>query len=383
MSDEEKESMVVTPWEVKGKVDYARLIEEFGTEPIDDGLRQRLVDLAGDDHILLRRKLFFSHRDLDWILDEYEEGHEFVLYTGRGPSGHTHIGHLVPWIFTKWLQDRFDVPLYFQITNDEKYFFEPDLTLDDVHRYTYENSLDLLALGFDPDKTFLLDDIKHIDLMYEIGAKVAKRITFSTARAVYGFDNSMNIGGIWYPALQAVPAFLHSKIVGKKTPCLIPCAIDQDPHWRVARDVAEKIGYYKPATIQNKFVPGLGEGGKMSASDEMSAIYTTDTPKKARKKIMNAFTGGRTSAEEQRRLGANPDICSVFKYYMFLFVEDDKELAEIERECRNGDILCGECKQRLATMVMEFLEKHQAAREEMRDRVDEFSASRLREKLRK
>jgi len=98
---------------------------------------------------------------------------------------------------------------------------------------------------------------------------------------------------------------------------------------------------------------------------------------------MNAFTGGRTSAEEQRRLGANPDICSVFKYYTFLFIEDDSELAEIERECRSGEILCGECKQRLAPMVMEFLEKHQAAREEMRDRVDEFSASRLREKLRK
>ncbi len=34
---------------------------------------------------------------MDRILEDYEKGKEFFLYTGRGPSGHTHIGHLVPW----------------------------------------------------------------------------------------------------------------------------------------------------------------------------------------------------------------------------------------------------------------------------------------------
>ena len=269
------------------------------------------------------------------------------------------------------------------MTNDEKFLFTPDLSIEEVHKYTYENTVDLLALGFEPENTYVIDDIKHIDLMYEIGIRVAKKVTFSTARAVYGFDNSMNIGGIWYTALQAVPAFLHSEIYGVKTPCLIPCAIDQDPYWRVARDVAEKLGYYKPASIQNKFVPGLAEGGKMSASDPNSAIFTIDTPKEARRKVMNAFTGGRTSAKEQRDLGGNPDICSVFLYYKFVFMPDDKDLAKIERKCRGGEILCGECKQILAGMVEEFLEKHQAAREEAKDRVDEFSAARLRDDLRR
>ncbi|MHA2380558.1 MAG: tryptophan--tRNA ligase [Candidatus Thorarchaeota archaeon] len=381
MGDEEE--MVVTPWEVRGKIDYDRLIKEFGTERITPDLKQRMYKITKETHIMLERDYFFSHRDLNWILDEYDKKNKFTLYTGRGPSGHTHIGHLPTWMFTKWMQDRFDTRLYFQMTNDEKFVFETHLSLDDVRRFTYENTLDLLALGFEPENTFIIQDIEHIDLLYEIAVQVAKKVTFSAARAVFGFDNSMNIGGIWFPAMQAVPAFIHSWVYGKKTPCIIPCAIDQDPYWRVTRDVAERVGFYKPASIQNRFIPGLKEGGKMSASDPMSTIFTTDTLKMAKKKVMNAFTGGRATVEEQRRLGANPDICSVFKYYEFMFMPDDKELEDIERQCRGGEILCGECKQILAPRMVEFLEKHQASREDVKDRVEEFSASRLRDDIKR
>ncbi|MFW9911068.1 MAG: tryptophan--tRNA ligase [Candidatus Thorarchaeota archaeon] len=380
---EEKDEMVVTPWEVRGKIDYDRLIKEFGTERITPDLKQRIYRITKEKHVMLERDYVFSHRDLNWILDEYNKKNKFTLYTGRGPSGHTHIGHLPTWMFTKWMQDRFDTRLYFQMTNDEKFLFEPELNLDDVRKFTYENTLDLLALGFEPENTFIIQDMEHIELMYEIAVQVAKKVTFSSAKAVFGFDNSMNIGGIWFPAMQAVPAFIHSWVYGKKTPCVIPCAIDQDPYWRVTRDVAERLGYYKPASIQNRFIPGLKEGGKMSASDPMSTIFTTDTLKMAKKKVMNAFTGGRATVEEQRKLGANPDICSVFKYYEFMFMPDDKDLAEIEQKCRGGEMLCGECKQILAPMMMEFLEKHQAAREEVKDRVHEFSAARLRDEIRR
>ena len=99
MSNNEEE-MVVTPWTVSGKIDYSRLIEEFGTQPLTEDLLKRIEKHAGELHLQLRRGLFFSHRDLDWILDLYEAGKPFVLYTGRGPSGPVHIGHLVPWIFT-------------------------------------------------------------------------------------------------------------------------------------------------------------------------------------------------------------------------------------------------------------------------------------------
>jgi len=52
----------------------------------------------------LRREIFFTHRDLDYILKLKEENKPFYLYTGRGPSSDSmHLGHLMPFIFTKYL----------------------------------------------------------------------------------------------------------------------------------------------------------------------------------------------------------------------------------------------------------------------------------------
>ena len=93
----------VTPWEVKGNIDYDKLLAEFGVSKIDEELLKRIEKHTGELHPFLRRGIFFAHRDLKFILDEYEKGNKFFLYTGRAPSGHTHIGHLVPWLFTKWL----------------------------------------------------------------------------------------------------------------------------------------------------------------------------------------------------------------------------------------------------------------------------------------
>ena len=147
-----EDDMIVTPWEVQGKIDYDRLVEQFGTKHIDLPLLKRLQKVTGDLHLQLRRKIVFSHRDFDWIMDKYENGEKFVLYTGRGPSGHVHLGHMIPWFFTKWIQDKFDTRLYFQMTDDEK-FIVKDLTLEDTMHFSYENALDILAVGFDPKET--------------------------------------------------------------------------------------------------------------------------------------------------------------------------------------------------------------------------------------
>jgi tryptophanyl-tRNA synthetase len=38
------------------------------------------------------------------ILDRYEKGKPFFLYTGRGPSsGSMHLGHMIPFMFTKYV----------------------------------------------------------------------------------------------------------------------------------------------------------------------------------------------------------------------------------------------------------------------------------------
>ena len=367
------EEQVVTPWEVKGKIDYEKLINEFGTKPLTEELVKRIEKKAGYRHVLLKRKVFFSHRDLDVILNLYDKGEKFALYTGRGPSGQTHLGHLVPWIFCKYLQDAFDVELYFELTDDEKFFVNRDMSLEETNSLAYENALDIIAIGFDPKKTFLFTDTEYIKTLYPIAAKIAKKITLSTAKAVFGFTNETNIGLSFYPAIQAAVSFLPSVLKGKNVPVLIPAAIDQDPYWRgLARELAEKLGYYKPAQIHCRFLPGLAEGGKMSASQPDTAIFTTDNPETVRKKVHRAFTGGQVTADLQRKLGANPAVCNVCSYLTYLFEEDDSKLTTYVEGCRTGKRLCGENKEVLTEKVNAFLKKHQAAREKAKKNVDKF-----------
>jgi tryptophanyl-tRNA synthetase len=368
--------MVVTPWEVKGKVDYERLIKEFGTQPLTPELLKRVESHTDKLHLQLERQIFFSHRDLDTVLDLYDKGTKFVLYTGRGPSGPVHIGHLVPWIFTLHMQQKFKTRLYFQITDDEKFLVNDERDLKETSKWSYENALDLIALGFKPEDTFIIYDTKDIDLLYDITLEVARKITYSTARSSFGFQDSTNIGWVYWPAIQAAPCFIHKKLTGENVPALIPAAIDQDPYWRVTRDVAQKLGYYKPAQIHCRFLPGLGAGGKMSASMPETSIFTVDQPDVVKKKIWNAFTGGKGTAAEQRKSGADPTICSIFQYYYYLFEEDTAKLKERERRCLAGEMLCGECKKDIAEKLNAFLKQHQERREKAKDIIDQFHIKR-------
>lgn len=359
---------IVTPWTVEGEVDYNKLVERFGTSIIDGELMDRFVRAAGEDHYLLRRRIFFSHRDLDKIADDWESGKRFFLYTGRGPSGPMHIGHIIPFYFTKWLQERFKVNVYIQLTDDEKFLEESrGLTLEDTVRWSYENALDIIAAGFDPDRTFIFQDTEYIENMYPIALRVARKINFSWVRAVFGFTHETNIGLIFYPALQIVPSLFENKR------CLIPAAIDQDPYWRIQRDIAESLGYYKAAQIHSKFLPPLtGPAGKMSASKPESAIYLHDDAKIVRKKIWLAYSGGQPTVELHRKLGGNPEVDVAFQWLHFFFEPDDVKLRKLEEDYRSGRLLSGEMKNILIEKVTAFLEKHQERREEAKELLHLF-----------
>lgn len=368
-----EDRVVITPWQVTGKIDYEKLIEQFGTEPITEELLGRITKITGELHLQLRRRIFFSHRDLNWILDTYERGERFYLYTGRGPSGPTHIGHMIPWIFTKYLQDKFNAKLYFQLTDDEKSLWPPPgLAIDEVRHWTRENALDIIATGFQKGKTLLVADTMCARTLYNIAIEVAKHVTYSTVKAIFGLEDNSNIGIAFFPAMQAVPAFIESRFAGRNVPCLIPAAIDQDPYWRMTRDVAPKIGFLKPAQIHSRFLPGLLADGKMSASIPESAVFTTDDASTAERKIMNSFTGGRVTVEEQRRLGGDAEICPIFQYEYFLLEPDDSKAEDIRQRCLRGELLCGEHKAAVAEKVKAFLREHQERRERAKGCLDEF-----------
>lgn len=362
----------VNPYEIEGKVDYERLITEFGIKKLTQEDLDNIKSIAGHTHHFLNRGIFFAHRDLKWCLNEYKKGNKFYLYTGCGPSGPIHLGHIGAWVFTKWLQEKFDVELWFQFTDDEKFLFK-NKTYDEIQSWTHENMLDVIALGFDPKKTHFLIDTKHAGIMYPEAIKVAKKITFSTIKSAFGFTESNNIGSIFYTAMQTVPAFLPNILRNENRPCLIPLGVDQEPHFRVSRDVIEKLGHHKPAILHCKLMsPLTGLEGKMSSSDSAKAILTTDDPKTVKKKINKyAFSGGRETLEDHRKYGGNPDIDVSYQWLKY-FEEDDGKLQQIYDDYKSGKLLSGELKAILIEKINAFLAEHQKRRATAESMIDQF-----------
>ncbi|HLN50820.1 MAG: tryptophan--tRNA ligase [Thermoplasmata archaeon] len=357
---------VVTPYEVKGRIDYDRLRELFGTQEITPALLDRLRTLAGGElHPLLSRGIYYSHRDLVPLLDGFAAGRPFFLYSGRGPSGPLHTSHLVSFDLCRWLQAKLGIPMYIQITDDEKFWARSGLSREETAHWGLENLYDILALGFDPKKTHVFFDSRSIAALYPLAIRVARRITYSNVKAVFGFEPSTNIGLVFYTALQTVPAFWPSWKEGRQVPCLIPCGIDQDPHFRLTRDIAEGMGYPKPALVHSRMVPGLLGEAAMSTTGSAAdnALFLNDPPKEVDRKVRNAFTGGRATLEEQRRLGATPEVCSVWALWRTRFAPSEEEFGKITADCRSGALLCGDCKSALLEKIHAFRREHAIARE--------------------
>ncbi|XP_030627447.1 tryptophan--tRNA ligase, cytoplasmic [Chanos chanos] len=372
----------VDPWNVsttsaKG-VDYDKLIVRFGSSKIEKDVVDRIEKVTGQKaHRFLRRGIFFSHRDIHQVLDAYENKKSFYLYTGRGPSSEAmHVGHLIPFIFTKWLQDVFDIPLVIQMTDDEKYLWK-DITLEESHHFAHENAKDIIACGFDVKKTFIFSDLDYMGsspAFYRNVVKIQKHVTFNQVKGIFGFTDSDCIGKISFPAIQAAPSFSNSfpQIFNGRAdvPCLIPCAIDQDPYFRMTRDVAPRIGYPKPALLHSTFFPALqGAQTKMSASDPNSSIFLTDTPKQIKSKVnKHAFSGGRDTVEEHRQYGGNPEVDVSFMYLTF-FLEDDEQLEKIRKDYKSGALLTGDLKNILIETLQPMIAAHQERRKQVTDEL--------------
>eukprot|EP00984_Skeletonema_dohrnii_P029368 scaffold19908_cov92-Skeletonema_dohrnii-CCMP3373.AAC.1 len=260
------DDMVVTAFEVAGSIDYNKLIEQFGSKELTPYLLRRLENVTVKQgtvdrlHRFLRREIFFSHRDIEKICELLEgwygvspppmDGDHDVemtnsstttpankpttpcpiyLYTGRGPSSAAmHLGHLVPFLFTAWLQKAFQCPLVIQMTDDEKFIFkgeyasensgdgtganglDPNRTGDNLDYFanlTTENAKDIIACDFIPDKTFLFSDLDYVGRMYPNIVRIWKAVTVNQVNGVFGFDSSANIGKTAFPAIQAAPSF--------------------------------------------------------------------------------------------------------------------------------------------------------------------------------
>jgi tryptophanyl-tRNA synthetase len=424
--------MKIDPWSSTTYQDYARLRDEFGIEEFNDELWRDLPH----PHKLLRRGVVFGHRGFKLIKNSIQNKKPWAILTGLMPSGKMHLGHKMV----------IDEVIYYQSLGADIYIAVADLESYGTRGYSLEETkklaleeyiLNYIALGLKPEKCKIYFQSENQDVK-DLAFILGKKVNWSQMIATYGFNGSTNMTHIMSPLIQTGD-ILHVQLekYGGVRPVLVPVGVDQDPHIRLSRDIAqshriynitmtkdnkiglfvktdekvsmlldnaeknlkklgfnklkriteykaiyvedavekdiEKIniyfskieptlggyGFIQPSSTYHRFMTGL-TGDKMSSSKPESAIFLTDTTDAAKKKIIQAKTGGAVSLEQQKKEGGKPDECVIYELFLYHLIEDDQELQEIYLSCKNGKKMCGNCKKyanELMTKTLENLEK--------------------------
>ncbi|MBP1928457.1 tryptophanyl-tRNA synthetase [Methanolinea mesophila] len=406
----------INPWSSDQSLDIERLFGDFGIEPIST-----VTDLLPSIPYFIRRGVVIGHRDYQRIAEAIRFHRPFHILTGFMPSGHPHLGHLMVMKEVVWHVQQGGSG-YITIADREAHAVR-EISWKKCDEFGKEYLQCLYALGFHGRTYFQSRNDPLKNLAFEASTKV----NFSEMQAIYGFSPETDIAHAWSVITQ-VADILYPQVDGIPAPTIVPVGIDQDPHIRLTRGVAHKLrmftvedreshisvrskeappealeevhrafpgsrkfeghvdvpggvcadvadmvreierrhggfGFFTPSSTYHRFIPGL-QGGKMSSSIPESTIGFFEPPETVKKKVMAAFTGGRSTLAEQKELGGEPGKCSLFALNLFHMVEDDAELGEIRSRCLSGEMSCGQCKKETLARVTEYLA-------EFREKMDE------------
>ncbi|KNH09457.1 tryptophanyl-tRNA synthetase [Perkinsela sp. CCAP 1560/4] len=328
---------------------------------------QRIFHASQPLHPFFKRSVVTAHRDFDLALGGAEK---VFLYTGRGPSTESmHLGHLVPFLLTKYLHRLVfpQSPLVIQMADDEKYLNSKS-SLEDVKKYTDSNLRDILALDFDKERTFLFKNTEYVQKMYPTVLRIQKSLTINAVSHTFGLEGSDCAGKFLFPAMQAAPCFAQCfdglfNISKSKWRALVPCALDQDPFFVLARQIAKKLNHSKPSILHCGYVPSLKNISlKMSSSKpEHGVIFMTDSRETIQKKIKGAHSGGHPTLEEFLKKGGNLSTDVPYQLLKY-FLEDDEEYEEIGRKYVKAQISSGAIKSYTADLISDVIQEWQERR---------------------
>ena len=358
MESEEGEQQRLDPWGSGVVKDYDRLQSEFGIEGVDR-LLPRFKRLSPH----LSRGIDFGQRDLGRILDAVDSNKPFAVMSGIKPEGTFHLGNKMTADDMVFFQSLSRKTTVFYAIADVEAYCDNGISFQESSKMAVQNVADILALGLDPERTVAYMQSEEMRVM-RLMTIFSRGITNNMLRAIYGerpiglyISALIQAGDILMPQLQEF---------GGPKPVLVPVGADQDPHIRLTRDLAaryhDEFGFIPPSSIYHRLEMALTGGFKMSKRDPSSGFTLDEDPRSAAKKVLAAFTGGRATVEEQRRLGAEADKCPVYDLYRFHFAIDDEHVQRVYDECTGGIRLCGECKQEAAALVKKYLEAHQKKR---------------------
>ncbi len=358
------------PWGTSSVKDYGRLQTDFGIEPVAP-----LVSKFRSPSPHLSRGIDFGQRDLARIIDAVEKNKPYAVMSGIKPTGDFHLGTKMTADDMVYFQSLSKKGTVFYAVADVEAYADNGLSFEQTAKIATRNVADILALGLDPDRAVVYFQSEELKVM-RLGTVFSRGVTNNMLKAIYGERQI----GLYMSALYQAGDILMPQLpeLGGPRPVLVPVGADQDPHIRLARDLAaryhDEYGFIPPSSIYHRLMLSLGGSDKMSKRSESTLLTLDDAPMDANKKIMTAFTGGRDTVEEQRRLGGRAEICPVYDLYSFHFARNDEHVKTVYHECTKGIRLCGECKQEAAGLAKGWLAEHHRKRDSMMGDAKELLA---------
>ena len=282
------------------------------------------------------------------------------------PSGKFHFGNKLIAELMAWYQQQ-GIKVYIPISDIEAHAVR-GLELEKCKETALnEYILNYLALGvdlLDLRKAYIYSQWRNENVK-NLAFRLSAKITAAHLQSLFGFsfipskENpvSDSMGKIFSPFIDAADIlFPQLPEFGGPKPVLVPVGIDQDPYIRLCHDLAPKFAFIPPSSIYVKMMCGLqGPGAKMPSSKPETAIFLTDPPEEAERKLMASYTGGE-SIRKQKELGGKPEECVPYMFLLFHF--EDEIVKRTFEECRSGALICGECKARVAERIRNFPKEH-------------------------
>ncbi|MCD6108279.1 MAG: tryptophan--tRNA ligase [Thermoplasmata archaeon] len=319
--------MRIDPWSATTYQDYAKLREEFGIEEFSDDILKILPNPIK----ILRRGIVFGHRDFHRIRDAILKKEPWAILTGLMPSGRMHLGHKMV----------IDEVIYYQSIGadvsiavaDIEAYATRNYSFKETKRFAFEEYLpNYIALGLKPEKCRIYFQSKNTDVK-DLAYILGRKVNWSEMLAIYGFNSSTNMSHVLSPLIQ-VGDILHVQLekYGGIRPTLVPVGVDQDPHIRLTRDIADafriysitktsdnKIGVFvkvdkdikKLLDVAQTLLENLGYK-KLKRIDSYKAIYIDDAQEGDIEKIDFKF------AKKEREFNENSFIAPSSTYHRFM-----------------------------------------------------------------
>lgn len=244
----------------------------------------------------------------------------------------------------------------------------------DSRRLMRDRLLTMAAAGLDLGRTDACHRIDRPAIMATALA-LGDAIPLSVLNSALGLRLRDSATATFLPLLRLAD-ILHQQQpqYGGPGRTLVIDGIGGDVYVRMARNVAEKFGFIKPSALYVRMVRSLAayqDPHTGSAVEAMTgrvpqgSIAYDDDDAAVRRRISRAYTGGRRTQAEQRRQGGNPDprICAVSGLHAFYATPDPAEYAALQRRCRAGELLCGECKAMASDKMVEYLAEQRRRRD--------------------